>query len=212
MAGVYYAIYRIPIDPINANSYFVRWGNEGIIIDSGMPGNVRKICGFLKKCDLIKVNGIILTHYHVDHAGSAAALKRVTKAPIFAHEDDEPYITGERTPEHIDQMPKDMRRAYSKYTSTIVDKKLHDGDNVFDFKVIHLPGHTPGSIALYDGRALFSGDSLTVIDGRVQGSVGDYDADREMALISMKKLLELDYEILLPGHGTPLQNNASGSE
>ncbi|MDG6931096.1 MAG: MBL fold metallo-hydrolase [Nitrososphaerota archaeon] len=212
MASSDYAVYRIPIDSVNANSYFVRRGNEGIIIDAGMPGNVRKICGFLKKCDLIKVNGIILTHYHVDHAGSAAGLKRATKAPIFIHEEDEPYITGEKEPKHLDLMPKDMKKAYLKYGAVTVDRKLRDNDSVFGFRVIHLPGHTPGSIALYDGKSLFSGDSLSVIDGKVQGSFGAYDDDREGMLNGMKKLLELDYEILLPGHGSPLENAASGSE
>ncbi|MEM0097191.1 MAG: MBL fold metallo-hydrolase [Conexivisphaerales archaeon] len=206
-----YAIYRIPMAQVNSNLYFVRWENEGIIIDTGMPGNARKICDFMKRCDLIKVNGIILTHYHIDHAGSAASLRRITRAPVLAHEEDEPYITGERAPEHIDLMPNDMKKAYSKYRATVVDKRLRDGDKIFGFTVIHVPGHTPGSIALYDGKALFSGDSLNIINGKVQGDPG-YGADREGTLSSMEKLIELNCEILLPGHGCPIENTASSSE
>ncbi len=212
MVSPYCAIYRIPLGIADTSSYLVRLGGEGIIVDTGMPGTATKIHKFLKECDIRKVSGIVLTHYHVDHAGSAAGLKRFTGAPVFAHEEDEPFISGEREPERLDSMPEEIRSAYSRYRAVKVDRKLRDGDDLFGFKVIHVPGHTPGSIALYNGTVLFSGDSLSVVNGRVQASFGNYDSDKGLASSSAKRLLELEYEMLLPGHGMPLNLSGSASE
>ena len=83
-------------------------------------------------------------------------------------------------------------------TRSLEDGDLIDlGDRVL--RVLHLPGHSPGSICLYDeaGRTLFSGD--VVYDG---GLLDDIDgSDRTDYLASMARLLELDVDLVHPGHG-----------
>jgi len=89
------------------------------------------------------------------------------------------------------------------------DSLLKDGDEVAGLRVIHIPGHTPGSIALYDGTLLFSGDTLNVREGRVQGPPPQYTADMRQAIASVRKLLSLKFDVLLPGHGDPVVGRAS---
>ncbi|PMP94905.1 MAG: hypothetical protein C0167_03595 [Nitrososphaera sp.] len=72
MAERVYGIHRIPIEQVNGNSYIVVSGGDVVIVDTGIPGNAERI---LKEADSLgsaRISAIILTHYHLDHSGSAA--------------------------------------------------------------------------------------------------------------------------------------------
>ena len=75
---------------------------------------------------------IIVTHAHYDHVGSLKDLKDATGANIAAHKDEVPYLKGEEI-------------FRSEIEPVDVEIKLNDGDEVHGLKVIHSPGHTPGS-------------------------------------------------------------------
>jgi glyoxylase-like metal-dependent hydrolase (beta-lactamase superfamily II) len=92
-----------------------------------------------------------------------------------------------------------------------LDILLKDGDRVDGLLCVALPGHTPGSIGLYDDRTktLFSGDILRY-DGRslVEGPA-PFTMDLSESRRSIRKLAALDIDLLLPGHGFPLRDRAS---
>ena len=82
-------------------------------------------------------------------------------------------------------------------------ERLNLGD--FSLQVIHTPGHTPGSICLYQDVILFSGD--TIFAG---GNIGrtDLGGDNKDLVSSIKKLTRLNVEIVYPGHGESIGKNA----
>ncbi|BBE42396.1 MBL fold metallo-hydrolase [Conexivisphaera calida] len=209
MAERVYCIHRLPIEQVNGNSYIVVSGGDVIVVDTGVPGNAERILKETNSLGGAKISAIILTHYHLDHSGSAADLSAATGAKVYVHEADAPFVSGRERPPFPPTVPKETLSAYSYMKPVEPDVLLRDGDIVFGFRVIHVPGHTPGSIALHDGRALFAGDNINVRDGAIQGSPAPYDWDNAKAKESLGRLLELEFDVLLPGHGPPVVGNAS---
>jgi glyoxylase-like metal-dependent hydrolase (beta-lactamase superfamily II) len=88
---------------------------------------------------------------------------------------------------------------------------LQENDKVGRLTVIHTPGHTPGSISLYDPekKVLFAGDTIRFVNGKLSGPQERFTLDMQQALQSVKKISRLDFDLILSGHGDPLKPNAS---
>jgi glyoxylase-like metal-dependent hydrolase (beta-lactamase superfamily II) len=161
-----------------------------------------------------ELHTIVCTHYHHDHTGNVAALRERTGARLLVHVDDAPYVDG-RTPWDLarGRLGGLVDRFGPKPYALRVDGELREGDVVplaGGLEVVHLPGHTPGSIGLYArGRGLiFTGDAMMNILGvRLAPSMSTHDV--EVARQSARKLASLEFEIALPGHGHPVVGRAS---
>lgn len=174
--------------------------SECAIIDPAMMGKEEEeaMDGFIKK-NALKVVGVVNTHLHIDHAiGNAYAVSQYS-APVLAHKEDE--FLGE----HINQQAR-MFGMSEEAEPFIISQYIKDGDEIKigngKLDVIHLPGHSPGSIALYDraGGFIISGDVLFA------HSVGRTDLPGGSWPILVKnikdKLLVLpDTTMVYPGHG-----------
>ena len=92
-----------------------------------------------------------------------------------------------------------------------VDISLNDRDKIEGLTVIHVAGHTPGSIALLDEEKhmLFASDTLRYDGKKVSGGPEHFSLDPEKVQESIRKLAKLDFDVMLPGHGEPLKPNAS---
>jgi glyoxylase-like metal-dependent hydrolase (beta-lactamase superfamily II) len=197
----------------HSNVYLLINKNELVVVDTGTSGNAKKIVEYIQKIghQPSEVSTIVLTHYHMDHVGSAKELKDLTNAKVAAHVEDADFVAGKKP----FPKPKNLFfRAVSSFikpTPVEVDIALKDGDKLGNLTVIELPGHTPGSIALLDAqrKALFVGDTLRFDGSKVTGAPKQFtwDADKEKA--SIKKISTLDFEVMLPGHGEILKTNAS---
>jgi glyoxylase-like metal-dependent hydrolase (beta-lactamase superfamily II) len=144
------------------------------------------------------VGHVILTHNHLDHAGSAAeVLKAAPDAQGYAGAEDIPRIGAEDIPPHI-EVPRPL-------------VPVVDGDKVFDLRIVTTPGHTPGHIAVLDEAlgVLVIGDALTTNDGRPTSWPIGSTEDPEEAQRSVAKLAALDFETLFVGHGEPIQSGAA---
>ena len=146
------------------------------------------------------VGHVILTHYHLDHAGSAAEV--LTAAP-----DAQGYAGAEDIPRFVAQGAEDNQHI-------VVPRPLVpvvDGDTVFDLRIVATPGHTPGHIAVLDEAlgVLVVGDALTTTDGRPTSYPIASTEDIEEAQRSVVKLAALDFETLYVGHGEPIQSGAA---
>jgi glyoxylase-like metal-dependent hydrolase (beta-lactamase superfamily II) len=92
---------------------------------------------------------------------------------------------------------------------------VRDGDVLFDaFEVIETPGHTAGHVSYFyrPERALFAGDALAVIDGRVRFMARPVTLDPDSARRSMERCLALGPHIVCPGHRAPLVRAESACE
>lgn len=195
-----------------ANSFLL--ADEALVlIDTGWPGNTQRFLAYLKQIGRRpeELGYILLTHNHLDHAGSAAEIKEATGAKLLAHPDDcdivndEPFLlpktkARERPPRH------------SRILPARVDQWVIDGE-VLPFlgglRIVHTAGHTPGSICLYleKQQVLFTGDVLLNEDGRLQralhpdGTVSQFED-------SLDKLLRLCPDACCFAHGQPILHGA----
>jgi len=198
------------------NVYFIDQ-EPPLLIDAGFPVDSTKIMKILQRYDIPPA--VIATHYHLDHVGALKVLAQEMNARLYAHELDALVIEGVKPYEIFKIDP--LRKAYYKllaplfrYEFVEVDVKLKDRDKI-DFhggiEVIHVPGHTNGSIALYlpSRNLLFSGDTLRNENCNVSGPPPNFSTCLEEAYKSIyEKILPLDFDILLPGHGEPIIGGA----
>ncbi|MEN6343426.1 MAG: MBL fold metallo-hydrolase [Methanospirillum sp.] len=205
------------VDGVNGNSYVVD-REVLVVIDTGMPGSGRKILGYIR--DTLhrrpaEIGSILLTHYHMDHTGGVAALKKAAgTARVAVHEADAGYVSGRTAPPRFGG----TRGMLLGLAETVLgpgpfepDLLVRDGDRVDGLRCIHLPGHTPGSIGLLDegSAVLFCGDTLR-FDGRsLNRGPAQFVMDPVQERESIRRMAELDFDTLLVGHGVPLLPDAS---
>jgi glyoxylase-like metal-dependent hydrolase (beta-lactamase superfamily II) len=210
-----------------ANAYLLQ-GEGGItIVDTGLPGNADRILDYVESIGWHRsdVKTIVLTHPDMDHAGSAARLREETHAKVAIHEADAPRLSGEKELKNVrgsfkSMDPRDKRMArlflrvigaFNRFERLKADVLLRDSDIIDGLTVIHTPGHTEGSICLYLlGRALFVGDALATDSKRMLSLPRQsMSMDLNLARESVRKISQLEFSTLLPGHGPPIERNAS---
>jgi hydroxyacylglutathione hydrolase len=168
---------------------------EAIVIDPG--DNIEEILAILEKHSL-KVKAIVITHAHIDHIGGAAKLKALTGAPVHMNQDDAELY--DRLDVQAGWLGVETRER------TAIDTAAREGDSLklgnAEFRVLHTPGHTQGSISLWipAENKLVAGDTL------FRDSIGRTDlpgGDGRQILRSIHtKLLTLPADAtVIPGHG-----------
>ncbi|MDE8702254.1 MBL fold metallo-hydrolase [Adlercreutzia equolifaciens] len=197
VSGLCVDVKYLVMGPLANNVYIVSDGQGTFVVDPSCDAD--KIVAAL---DGVKLDAIVLTHLHSDHMGAAAALREATGAPVIASEADAEGI------EHP------TMSLVGETEPCTVDRRVKNGDVVevgaMKWKVIETPGHTKGSICLFNipqfGNhpgglpVLISGDTLFC------GSIGRTDFEggsmTEMKA-SLKKLAMLpDDTAVLPGHNS----------
>ena len=133
-----------------------------------------------------------------------AELKRLTGVTVAVHELDAPVLAGRERPAKGRRAMAVITRLF-RLRPVTPDLLLRDGDRTGGLEVVHVPGHTAGSIALrHADGVLFSGDALL---GDRHGGIGPPDPglslDPVQARASADKIRGLGFTLLLPGHGRP---------
>ncbi len=197
----------------HSNVYLIINGKELLIVDTGTPGNAKKTVAYIKKIghQPTEVSTILLTHYHMDHAGSVKDLKDLTNAKIAVSAEDKDYVSGAKPYPKPKNILMRAASSFIKVAPVNVDITLRDGDKIGGLTVIDASGHTPGSIFLHDPqrKVLFAGDTLRLDSGKVVAGPKQYVWDESKEKQSIAKLAGLDFDVMLPGHGDVLVANAS---
>ena len=164
---------------------------EALVIDPA--AETAQICAVAEKNNLT-IKSVINTHGHVDHIGGNRDIKKRTGARIIIHHDDAQMLIS---------TPAMYLRMFGAEQSPPADSTVKDGDIItsgsLSLKVIHTPGHSPGSMCLYMDGFVFTGDTLFV------GAVGRTDLPggswSVMHHSIMDKLVTLPEDTkVLPGH------------
>ncbi|MEE1942229.1 MBL fold metallo-hydrolase [Streptomyces sp. TRM 70361] len=200
------------------------WHEPGslTLIDTGTAGSGPAVLDAVRELGHTpgELDRVVLTHFHEDHTGGAAELAETTGATVMAHRLEAPVIRGEAPgpPPDLAGAPDWERELFENLPALPpappcrVDRELEDGD-VLDFgggaRVVAVPGHTDGSIALLlpaGGGVLFTGDTAANVGGATMPGV--FNLDRARLSASFRRLAALDTETACFGHGEPIPHGA----
>jgi glyoxylase-like metal-dependent hydrolase (beta-lactamase superfamily II) len=208
---------KLPI----ANIYIIT-APRVVIVDTGAPESTTRILAELRRLGYQPqdVAAIVLTHAHSDHAGSALALRAATGAPVAVHTADVAMLQQGDNGAFV---PTDLE---AKLIQRFIEHRFPplEPDIVFDHerrlddlgiagRLLHTPGHTPGSVSLLlDGGDAIAGDLLR--GGFAGGAFAPgvpkqpfflYNLDDiDQIVANVRRLIDLGARRLLVGHGGPL--------
>ena len=204
------------------NSYLVAETSGVTIIDAGVPGYYDDIPRELAAMGhtIADVRALVLTHGHSDHIGYAERLRRERGVPVWVHEADAALARGEVPNPAAGLGPTRIAPLLGFFwfgllhgafrTPKLLEVSTFADGATLDVpgspRVILVPGHTPGEVALHVERheAIFVGDSMAtyaVTTGKRGPQVAPFTADPDQAVASLARLEGIDAGLVLPGHG-----------
>ena len=214
-------LWQITIGIVNV--YLIKTNDGLVLIDAAWPKKADAIMEGVQKTghNPADIKHLILTHGHVDHAGSAAEISRITGAKVYVHAKDLALTTkGEAGYDGITVTPGFIPKLVyrfviqpggTKYESFTVDKTIEDGEILpfaNDIEVIHTPGHCAGHVSflLPQDGILIAGDICSNVMGLSYSTINE---DRALARESILKVADYHFEKAVFGHGNPLKKRAN---
>ena len=165
------------------SAYVLLRGDEAAVVDTGTSGSAGAIFDGLSAlgASWSNVGHVVLTHNHGDHAGGlAGVLEEAPGAIVYAGDAD-----------------------LGQIQTSAPTLAIGDGDEVLGLGVFNTPGHTAGSISLFDTATgiLVAGDAINGDDGRLTGANARFSTDLALASESIAKLAALEPQLAAFGHG-----------
>lgn len=220
------------IPSLTVNAYLVGSAQSWVLVDSGTPGSEKymKEAAETRFGSGAKPSVIVLTHGHLDHAGSAKPLAELWGVRVYAHRLELPYLAGRSAYPPLDHTAPGFFSALSRFfPAGTADLRPHvdpiDSSrpfpNIDGWECIDTPGHTPGHLSFYrrsDGT-LLAGDALTTVN--LDSFIGTLTKQQELcrppvpattdwqqARQSVQKLASLRPKVIAAGHGKPMTDAA----
>jgi glyoxylase-like metal-dependent hydrolase (beta-lactamase superfamily II) len=205
------------IDLGMVNAYLLTAGDAFVLVDTGLPTKWDTLVSHLRASSALpdKLKLVVITHGDLDHTGGCARLQKEYGVKVAIHPGDAEQVEKGRMLERevgnpVFKLILKLRRlrmrgrmpAYPKFTP---DMLLADGQSLEPYGVeatiLHLPGHTPGSIAvLLPGGDIIAGD---IVSNMIRPGTSPFVHDRQAMAASLEKLKSMDLETIYPGHGKP---------
>jgi glyoxylase-like metal-dependent hydrolase (beta-lactamase superfamily II) len=199
------------------NAFLVRVHDGFILIDTGLAMHWEKLEKELMSADCLpdKLKLVIVTHGDLDHVGNCAKLQEKYKCKIAMHKDDSLMVENglllkrkarSLTAKVFSIIRRLFRRKFT-FDKFKPDVYLSEGQNLneygFNAKVLHIPGHTKGSIGiLTDDGNLFAGDTFT---NKRKPEIANYIENHLELENSINRLKKMNIKMIYPGHGKPFE-------
>lgn len=216
------SVHRIAMGFVNA--YLILGKGDVTLVDTGMPGSASAILAALEELGRGPgdVGRIILTHLHYDHTGSVTELREHLSAPAVMHPADAELLRQGRVARDLQPAPRFWARLMSAGMRGIprtidpipVEEEVTDGQvlpDAADARVIHVPGHAAGQIALLlpeDGGVLIAADAASRF---LRLDYPPVFEDLELGRESLRRLAGEPFEIACFGHGRVIRKGASAA-
>ena len=185
---------------------------NAIIIDTGTRNMCKKVLKTLDKSRIphTKVKALLITHAHSDHCGGARYLSETIDIPVICHEKARsPLESGHDVPENpLSPSAKLLSKMIpGRFEPVTPSKTVRSSMDLSRFgvnaKIIHTPGHTPGSISIMTAETAIIGDLLMSRRDRPRYPLF---GDKEEIHTSTKKLLNKGIRWMIPSHGSPFSD------
>ncbi|MGL4483399.1 MAG: MBL fold metallo-hydrolase [Anaerovoracaceae bacterium] len=177
--------------------------NDGVtLIDSSLPNRAERIIKNLKEVGINAkdIKQILLTHYDIDHVGSAKELQKISGCKIYISHEDYPHLVQEKKGHGIKLFGHGLiKKARPENILPLIDNKIGN------FEAIKTPGHTDGHTVYKYKDFLFVGDLFTSKRGILRLSPFIFIKDRILTRKSIFNLPVLGIKKLCPAHGIPVQ-------
>ena len=225
IAKPFEVIPRVHQLPIWGSSAFLVLEEQVTVIDAGWRSQGRRVLRYLSSMgrSAQEISHIICTHYHLDHIGGVAHVKDRSHGMTAAHESEIIFLR----PDDREELPNPIgNRLLGLLANPVlyllkpdrfaVDLSLRQGAELGQLggmRVIHTPGHTPGSISLLFPKEglLMVGDALQFRRGKLSLPSPMVSADMEQAKDSIRKLAQLEFETVCFSHFPPLRRDAANT-
>jgi glyoxylase-like metal-dependent hydrolase (beta-lactamase superfamily II) len=214
-------LWQIEIGIVNV--FLIKTNDGLVLVDAAWPNKADAVLEGVRRTgnDSAEIKHLLLTHGHVDHAGSAAEISRRTGAKVYVNTADLTLTAkGEAGYDGITVTPGIIPRLVyrfvirpggTKYESFSIDKTIGDREILpfaNDIEVIHTPGHCAGHVSFFlpQDRILIAGDICSNVMGLSYATINE---DRDLARESILKVANFPFEQAVFGHGKPLKKRAN---
>jgi len=215
-------VWRIPTLGADLVNSFAFCDPDGpvTLVDAGLRGATPRLVAALSAIGRRPedVACIVVTHAHLDHVGSARALRARTGAPLHVHRDDAAFVRQGRPPPRDPASPlgRVLSFAQRRQARCDVDDTFAEGDVVpgpGGLRVLHTPGHSPGHCSFLHDRSgvLVTGDALANFRSRIGYSFFSSCTSFAMSQDTADRLGEVDYEVAAFTHGPEIGHGARDS-